>query len=418
MNRKRLKICKLIVFLTGFAFLCLHVSSIPCAEGYFPATTWPLIRSGQIFTPTAVSVTPSFGGSGAGSGVWGLGGSPGTGGGLGGGILGGGGIGGGTTSALMSLGGGAGGGLSTGWMGSSTGAVSGFTGGGGPGKLTTGPVGGGPGKISPTSPNLASPWPSPGLSAPLPPTTTPLPGVALTASIPTTGSAAPPTALIPLSPPASIQTAINPGEIASIVYLEPPAPILPHTSPSITRNYINLDCMGIYAPVDPYNFAVVNNFFRGGIYTGAVTQVSGNVETITTPVVKPLYVSRPPVAVVDLNSIKYKPTIGGGNSMFSSPFVNIYGPHGELLSGSREAAAALNLLGLRGAALSWQAPFFPLLGARSMAYLAFSPPLPLSLTGSRYFPGAPFGARQAHILPAPFIPGFWPVGFWPAPGLF
>jgi hypothetical protein len=102
--------------------------------------------------------------------------------------------------------------------------------------------------------------------------------------------------------------------------------------------------MGVYAPTDPHNFAVVNNFFRGGIYTGAVTQTAGNVETVTTPFVQSLYFMRPPVGVADLNSINYKPAIPSASIMFASPFVNIYGPHGELLSGSRDDAV-LGLLG-------------------------------------------------------------------------
>jgi hypothetical protein len=194
------------------------------------------------------------------------------------------------------------------------------------------------------------------------------------------------------------------------------------------HNYVNVDCMGVYAPVDPHNFAVVNKFFRGGVYTGAVTQTSGNVETVTTPFVQSLYSMKPPASAVDLNSINYKPAFASVNTMFASPFVNIYGPHGELLSGTRDAS----LLGLEILGLG-QAVYQP---ARSQANLIFPPaaalaqasrwpsvasfaPVPPAVgylpPGLLGYPGLS-GYRPAP-LPAPFFPCFGPFGFLPVPGL-
>lgn len=225
----------------------------------------------------------------------------------------------------------------------------GFTGGGGgfialPGTSAWGgyanPVGG-LGKPFPSGPNLpvsavstvtVPPPPIAGLL--VPPFTTAV----------TSSSGIATTAGIPWNPPPG-SPIVDAGTLISRVYYEPP--LTAFFPPPMIHNYVNVDCMGVYAPVDPHNFAVVNSFFRGGIYTGAVTQTAGNVETVTTPFVQSLYSMKPPVSAVDLNSISYKPIVPSANTMFASPFVNIYGPHGEVLSGTRDASAlGLEILGL------------------------------------------------------------------------
>lgn len=233
---------------------------------------------------------------------------------------------------------------------------------------------------------------------PIPPLPAPTPFIPLP---PTPLAPLPPTLpLVSPTPPLSIPLPLTP-----FIPIPPsPVPILP---PSIT-NYINLGSIGIYAPTDPYNFALVSSFFPGGIYTGAVITSVGNVTTVTTPIVQSVYTT--PQAVVDLNSINYTPIPIFNNIIISSPFVTIYGPNGEILSGPREAAA-LTRLGLGLTSYQNLAPF-PLLPQFNM-WLPLYPPVGPFSSSARYQITPPLPPFFLRGVPPP---GFIPFGFFP--GLF
>jgi len=231
---------------------------------------------------------------------------------------------------------------------------------------------------------------------PISPLPVPTPSTSLT---PTPVSPLPPISpLVSPTPPLSFPLPLSPIPIPLS-----PAPILP---PSIT-NYINIGSLGIYAPTDPYNFAIVSSFFPGGIYTGAVTTSVGNVTTVATPIVQSVYST--PQAIVDLNSINYIPLPIDNNIIISSPFVTLYGPNGEILSGPREAAALMRL-GLGVTSYQNLAPF-PLLPQFNIR-LSLYPPVDPFLSSARYQltpPWPPFFLQGGP-------PGFIPFGFFP--GLF
>ena len=102
--------------------------------------------------------------------------------------------------------------------------------------------------------------------------------------------------------------------------------------------------------------------------------------------------------------------LGSNNIIISSPFVTIYGPNGEILSGPREAAA-LTRLGL---------------GLNSYQNLAPFPLLPqFNIWPPLYPPVGPFSSSALYQLTPPLPPffsrGFPPPGFIPFgffPGLF
>ncbi|MEW5803810.1 MAG: hypothetical protein AB1847_17085 [bacterium] len=401
----------------------------------------PVTRYGQLFAATV-----SFGTGPFGSGTWGGGslGGPGSFGSSGGGGFGAGSIGG---SGLYGAGlsGGGFGSVGIGGGGIGTGGFSGVSGGGG---FSLGGTGGGfsavssggfPGKS--TGPSYGGlggygkPGSSPG-TPPFSPVVNPAVSTVLAPSVPTTATIPVVPQPLLITPPSTtgllwtgpaVYQPPDTGLITKIYYDDLPSVSLP---PPITRKYINLDCMGIYAPVDPHNFAVVNNFFRGGVYTGVVTQTAANTETITTPFVQSVYSMKPPVGAVDLNSIGYTPAINSINTLIASPFVTIYGPNGELLSGTRDAS----FLGLSrfGQAISQLDSLSSLAMAQaSRLYLSSSPLSPFAslLPFAPFSLRAPLGSVAPFALPAgyppfgllgyrsplpvPFLPPLGPFGFPP-----
>jgi len=404
-----------ILFLATFIFLITFPDFV---LAYYSSFSSVAKQYGQIIP----SISPGTG-YGPSSGIGGLGGGFGSGFGssLGtgyGGSLG--------TGYGGGLGTGYGGGLGTGYGGSLGTGYGGSLGtgyGGGLGTVYGGGFGTGGGgyspggstiKTNPISPVPTNKFPKPPTSIYTPPIF-PIPATPITPGLPIPPLPAPtpfiPLAPTPLAPLLPTSPLVSPTFPLSPLPLTPFGPIppspVPIVPPSIT-NYINLGSIGIYAPTDPFNFAVVNSFFPGGIYTGAVTTSVGNVTTVTTPIVQSVYST--PQAVVDLNSINYTPIPIFNNIIISSPFVTIYGPNGEILSGPRDAAA-LTRLGLGLTSYSNLAPF-PLLPQFNI-WPPLYPPVGPFLNSARYQLTSP--------LPSFFLrggppPGFIPFGFFP--GLF